>query len=131
MPVVGASVASGVARAVEALLCPRELSATTMRVYADLTTTLALRLTDGELFALDLGRQRDEDDVIAHVFNQLQDWLLETGQLWAVPRPPCPGHSHARQLVRHSAEWLLACPDSNSAHPPVELGPLAPDMDHE
>src|ERR1700730_6304221 len=52
------------------------------------------------------------------IFTEMQDYLADSEMAWGEARPPCPGHTHPRNLVRDGTKLRWNCPTNG-------IGPLA------
>jgi hypothetical protein len=49
-------------------------------------------------------------EIIYRLFGEMQDYLADSDMAWGQARPPCPGHSHPRGLVREGKKLRWNCP---------------------
>jgi len=58
----------------------------------------------------------DVETAVAHVAEQVQDWLVE--ELWTA-WPGCPGHGHPREVDVSRGIAVWACPTDATRHTPI------------
>jgi len=57
-------------------------------------------------------------EVIAQLFDQMQDVLADSEMTWGEARPPClPGHAHPRNLARTGTGLEWSCPARGTRWP--------------
>jgi hypothetical protein len=72
----------------------------------------------GAAFTLPLSRGSwSAADIIYRLFGEMQDYLADHKVAWGEARPPCPGHSHPRNLVLEGTRLHWNCPTDGVGPP--------------
>jgi len=57
-------------------------------------------------------------EIIYRLFGEMQDSLADSDMAWGEARPPCPSHTHPRNLAREGTRLRWNCP-TNGVGPPA------------
>jgi hypothetical protein len=72
----------------------------------------------GDIFSLSISRGSwSAAEIIYRIFSEMQDYIADHRLAWAEARPPCPGHSHPRNLVLEGSRLQWKCPTEGIGPP--------------